>query len=243
MSEVLSLGTLVVQTLLMAVEYDVGVPGLDVLYEEYRLGQFEKVGDLTAVGQFVGYLDYRLLPHAIDDEVGTGIAEDTRAETILPVVVMSHASQRGLYAAEDDRDVRIQMFQNLRIDDGGIFRTQVVAAVRRVGVFRAQALGGGVFVDHRVHTTGRNAEEQPRLPQLLEVAEVAVPVGLWDNGDAVAGSLEGAADDGSTERGVVNIGIAGKQDDVHLIPSPQFQFLFGRWQEVCQLIFQSFSVN
>ena len=93
-----------------------------------------------------------LFAHTIDDEVGPRVAEDAGAQTVLPVVVMGDAPQRGLNAAKDDRHVRIQLFQDLRVDDGGVLWPQVVAPVRRVGIFRTQTLGSGVLVDHRVHT-------------------------------------------------------------------------------------------
>ena len=112
-----------------------------------------------------------------------------------------------------------------------------MTAVRAVGIFRTQATGGGVLVDHRVHTAWGNAEEEARTAELLEVAEVAVPVGLRYDGHAVTGSLERASDDGCAERRVVDISVAGKKDDIQLIPSPEFQLLLRRRQKVRQPVF------
>ena len=42
------------------------------------------------------------------------------------------------------------------------------------------------------------------------------------------------ADDGSAERGVVDIGIAREQDDIEVIPSTQLHFFLRRGQPVAQ---------
>ena len=147
---------------------------------------------------------------------------------------MGDAAQRGLDAAEDDGDVGEELLEDLGVDDGGVLGTHVVTPVGAVGILGAQAAGGGVLVDHRVHAAGTDAEEEPWPTQLLEVAVVAVPVGLGHDGHAVACCLQRASYDGGAERGVVDVGIAREEDDVHLVPSAQLQLLLRRWQEVRQ---------
>ena len=112
-----------------------------------------------------------------------------------------------------------------------------MAPVRAIGIFGAQAPIGGIFVDHRVHAPWRDAEEEARTPQLLEVAPVAMPVGLWHDGHTEACRLEGAANDGSTKGGMVHVGIAGEEDDIHVVPSSQLQLLLRRGQKIRQPIF------
>ena len=56
-----------------------------------------------------------------------------------------------------------------------------MTAVGRVGVFAAQTAGCGVFVHHRVHASGGDAEKQAGTTEFLEVTEVAVPVGLGND--------------------------------------------------------------
>ena len=48
----------------------------------------------------------------------------------------------------------------------------------------------------------------------------AVPVGLWYDGYAIARSFECTSNDSSAERGMVDVGVARKEDDVDVVPSP-----------------------
>lgn len=77
-----------------------------------------------------------------------------------------------------------------------------------IGIVVTQTAGGCVMVDHRVHRAGRYPEKQPWAAELLEVAQVVLPVGLRDYSDIVAVALEDAANDGSTESRMIYIGIA-----------------------------------
>ena len=79
--------------------------------------------------------------------------------------------------------------------------------VRTIGILRAQATVGGIFVDHRIHTAWRDAEEETWTTEFLEVAEVSVPVGLRYDSHFIACGLQDPPDDGNTEGGVIDIGI------------------------------------
>ena len=46
-----------------------------------------------------------------------------------------------------------------------------------------------------------------------------MPVGLRNNRQLVTGSFERPADDGCAKGRMVNIGIAGEEDDIQLVPS------------------------
>ena len=63
-----------------------------------------------------------------------------------------------------------------------------------------------------------NAEEQIRFAQGLESVDV-LPIGLGDDADAKALRFQGPADHRHAEAGVVDIGIAGDDDDVAGIPA------------------------
>lgn len=63
-----------------------------------------------------------------------------------------------------------------------------------------------------------------------------MPVGLRNNRHLVTGSFERPADDGCAKGRMVNIGIAGEEDDIQLVPSTEFHFLLGSRQEVGQLV-------
>ena len=63
-----------------------------------------------------------------------------------------------------------------------------------------------------------------------------MPVGLRNNRHLVTGSFECPADDGCAKGRMVNIVIAGEEDDIQLVPSTKLHFLLGGRQEVGQLV-------
>ena len=117
---------------------------------------------LDEVEGAAGELQRGLLAHTIEDDVGAAVEKDAGAQAVLPVVVVREAPQGRLDAAKHYGDVGEQALDSLGINDGWVFRTQVVATVGRVGILGAQAACSGVFVDHRIHATGCYTEPQPR---------------------------------------------------------------------------------
>ena len=182
-------------------------------------------------------LEDGFLAHAIDEEVGPAIDEDGGTKFIAPIVVVGKAAKGGFDATDDDGHVGVELLENACIDDGGHLGPQVVASVGRIGILAAQTAGCGVFVDHRVHGSRRDSEKESGASQLLEVAVVAVPVGLRHDGHAQSLAFEQTTDDGCGKRGVIDVGIATEQDDVELIPTTQFTFFFRGGQEVGQTVF------
>ena len=187
------------------------------------------------VVQQVAKLQYGQFAHTVYNHIATAVEQNAAAQLVFPIIVVSEAPQRSLDAAQHHRHIGKQLFQDVRIDDGRIFRPHVVPSVGAVSVLGAQAAVSGVFVDHRVHASRRYAEEKPRTPQLLKVAKVAMPVRLRDNGNAIPLSFQQTPDNGGSKRRMIHIGVAAEQDDVGRIPSAQLHFLFRRWQPVCQL--------
>ena len=94
-----------------------------------------------------------------------------------------------------------------------------------------------IFVHHRVHTTWRDAEEQTRTTEFLEVTEVTMPVGLGNDGHPIAVGFEYPTDDGCAKRRMIHIGITREQDYIHVIPSPQFHLLLCGREEIGQAVF------
>ena len=152
--------------------------------------------------------NYRFLSHAIDKDVGPAIAQDAAVHGVLPVVVVGEAAHGGLDAAEHYGHVGVEALEYLGVYDGGVLGTQVVTPVGGVGILGAQALAGSVLVDHRVHAPGSDTEEETRTAHLAEVAQVVTPIGLRHDGHTQTLGFEDAPYHGSTERGVVYIGIA-----------------------------------
>ena len=228
-AEILCLTTAVFQALLVRMEHDVALNERHLVGNIYRLWN---VLPLLTRCFAEGYGS--LLAHAVGDKVGTGRKKYGWHEFVLPVIVMGKTAQRSLNAAKHNGNIGEELLQNLRIYYGGIFGSAVVTAIGRIGILGTQTLAGGVFVHHRVHRPWRDAKEQTRTTKLLEVAKVAVPVGLRNDSDTIAMSLKGATYDGSTKRRVVNIGIGREEYDIELVPATQVTFLLGRRQKVCQ---------
>ena len=151
MSEVLCLGAFVAKTLLVAVEHDVIVSGLDICGEIDGLREISDVADGLSLAESASQFERRFLTHAVGDHVGTGVEEYAWAQTVLPVVIVCQTAQRGLDASEHYGDIRKELLEDFGVDDGGVFRTHVVTAVGTIGVLGAQAAVGGVLVHHRVH--------------------------------------------------------------------------------------------
>ena len=238
MAEVFGLKLLVAQALLVGVEDNVVLADAsgNVLAagEEDGLRHVAHVADLTSLLQLARNGNDRLLAHAIDEQVGSAIAEDALHQAVLPIVVVGEAAHARLDTSQHHGHVGIDLLQDARIDDRGILRALVVATVGRILVAGTEAAVGGVFVDHGVHGARRDAEEEARTTQLLEVAVVAVPVGLRDDGHAVA-SLQRAANDGYAKGWMIDIGVARKEDDVELVPAAQLTLLLRRGKEVGEL--------
>ncbi|MNP27478.1 hypothetical protein D3C76_1203910 [compost metagenome] len=131
---------------------------------------------------------------------------------------MGDTAQRGLDAAEHDRHALVRLAAALAVDHAGAIRALAGQAARGIGVVGTDLLVGGVAVDHRVHVAGRDTEEQVRLAELHEVV-FGLPVRLGNDAHAEALGFQQAADDGHAERRMVDVGIAGDDDDVAGIPA------------------------
>ena len=129
-------------------------------------------------------------------KVGSAFAEDALHQAVLPIVVVGEAAHARLDTSQHHGHVRIDLLQDACIDDRGILRALVVATVGRILVAGTEAAVGGVFVDHGVHGARRDAEEEARTTQLLEVAVVAVPVGLRDDGHSSVRPMTATPKDG-----------------------------------------------
>src|SRR5580693_992562 len=104
----------------------------------------------------------------------------------------------------------------LRVDDHRAVGTPAALAARGIGIIAAYPLVGGVAIDHRIHVAGGDAKEQPRRTQGAEGLG-AVPVRLRDDAHAQALRFEHAAHDGHAEARMIDIGVAGHDDDVALL--------------------------
>lgn len=234
--EILGLSMHGALTIFETVHHHVVVVGIGQLAQRAAHHCLRYVGEAVDGGsssQSVGYLDDGFLAHAIDEYVGRAVDEDGRTQAVLPVVVVRYPSQRCLDAAGHYRHVGPQPFQCLGIDDGGVVGAGTGASVGGVSIIAAPSPIGRVMVHHRVHGAGMDAEKQPWAAQFFEVAQVVAPVGLRHDGYVVAMGFKHTADDGSTHRRVVDIGVAGEQDHVGLFPAQMIHLLACGGQPLC----------
>ena len=175
----------------------------------------------------ISYLCHGLLAHAIDEEVGTAIDEDRGHEPVLPVVVMGKASHGCLDATDDDGHIGVELLEDATVGDGTVVGTRPCPTLRRIGIIGTATFGGGIMVDHRVHRTRRDGEIEPRATELLKIPEIPMPIGLRHYRYAITCRFKDASQDRRSKRGVVDIGIAGEEDNVHFIPSAKVGFLLG----------------
>ena len=212
-------------------EHDIGscdATGYLILFSQINgLRYLMNYVDRTTFSELSAQLDDRFLTHAIDNHVGTAVAEYAWAHLVLPVVIVGEATERCLYATQHDRHIRIEFSENARIDNGRVFGTKVMTAVGAVGILATKTLVGSIFVYHRIHTAGGNAKEKTWSAQLFKVAIVAVPVGLGNNSHTIAGMLKGATDDGSAKGRMIYISIATEENNINLVPLTKVQ-LFAR---------------
>ena len=131
---------------------------------------------------------------------------------------MGQAAQRRLDAAGDDRHAGEGLAGPLAVGQRGPVGPQADPAAGRIGVVVADFLVGGVVVDQRVHVAGADGEEQPR-PAELPPRFAGVPVGLAEDGDAKAGRFQHAVQDRHGEAGMIDVGVAGDEDDVDAVPA------------------------
>lgn len=225
MVEVVGIELLVVEASLMAIECErlpafVFGERLGSILEESDLGDGAERGEGDAAAEERGDFGDRVLAHAVDEEVGTALDEYSWAELVLPIVVVSEPSETGLDAAEDDGDIGVELLQDAGVDDGGHIGAAARLSAWSEGIVVATSAASGIVVDHGIHGAGGDAEKVARNAEFLEVAEVVLPIGLWDDGHLEAFGFEDAPDDGGPERGVVDIGIAAEEDDIHLVPAP-----------------------
>ena len=73
---------------------------------------------------------------------------------------MRHTTQRGLDATKHYGYIGKQLLEDFGVNDGGVLGAHVVTAIRTVGILGTQTTGGGVLVDHRVHTAWGYAKTQ-----------------------------------------------------------------------------------
>ena len=235
LSEVLSKLCLILDALLERVEHlstaiieslDIGLIG-----DEAHLTQASQQLHIEAVTHSLSHLANRLVAHTVDKQVGTRSCQHRALQRIGPIVVVRKAAQRRLNATHNHRGMRKEVFENLGIGIDRSVGAEASLATRRIGVVGAEAYVGRIVVDHRVHSARSNGKEEAWLAEFLEVTQVIAPIWLRHDGNTVALRLEDAAYDRRTKGGVVDVGIARKDDDIELVPATSLDLFHCCWQK------------
>ena len=143
---------------------------------------------------------------------------------------MSDTAQAGFDRAEDDIRLRPGFAAALGIDQQGTVRTPVRLGIRRVGIVRTDFPVSGVAIDHRIHVAGSHAEKQIGPPQHLE-GPGRMPVRLGDDADTKTLGLQQSPDQSHAETWVIDVGVAGHQDDIARVPAEAFHLCPRHWQK------------
>ena len=173
------------------------------------------------------------LAHPEDEEIGLRVEEDRATYLVAPVVVVRDAPERGLDAAEDDREARLvgeRLATEVRVHDRRAVRTHVDLAVGGVLVLAAHLLLRGELVQHRVEVPGADPDEEARPPHPGDVVR-RVPARLRDDPHAVAAPLEETRDEDRTERRVIDVRVPGDEEHVELVPATRGHLLARRREE------------
>ena len=178
---------------------------------------------LDAPGEF----QHGLFPHAVAEVVRTAVHQYGRHQPVVPIVVVREAPQGRFHPAYDHRDLRPELLEDAGVDGHRAVRALACLALGGVGVVVAQALGGGVVVDHGIHRPGVHREIEPGSPQLAEIAQVVPPVRLRHDGHPVAPVLEPSGYAGGAETGVVHVCVTCEKDDVNIVPAELLDLLHG----------------
>ena len=188
------------------------------------------VMDVHPVVERVGDLDDAALAHAVEQKVGLRVEQDRALELVRPVIVVRKAAEACLDAADDDGCLFIGPADEVAVDGHGIVRPLSHHAAGREGVGLTALFRDGVVVDHRVHVSAGDEKAEPRLTEGGDGRRVP-PVRLGEDADLIACVLQHARDDGVTEGGVIDIGVADDVYKVALRPAARVHILFADGQK------------
>jgi len=157
---------------------------------------------------------------AIHQQVSLRIQQDGPPHLFRPVIEMRNATKGRFDAAYNDRNILERLTCTLRVNNDGAVRAFATFTSRRVGIVTSDTAIRRVTIDHGVHVAAGDSEEQVRSTQRGECIR-AVPVRLGNDANAETLGFENAANDGHTKAGMVDVSIAGNDDDVAAVPTEE----------------------
>ena len=183
------------------------------------------------------------LAHAEHQQISLTVHEDAAAHGVVPVIIVREAAKRRLNAADGDRDVAVGLADEVAVDDHRAVRAPGGLSAGGIHVGRAALFCGGVVIDHAVDDAGGDEKAVIRASKTLEIRR-AVPAGLREHSDAVAGGFQRPGDDRGAEGRMIHICVAAHIDEVRCVPAARTQVVGGRRRKekaVCHntLLFES----
>ena len=139
---------------------------------------------------------------------------------------MAEPAKGSFNSADDDGSALVGLPDQVAVDNDRVIGPFADNAAGGVGVLVAALFCHSVMVDHGIHISRGDEKAQTRLSVNLHARRIA-PVGLADQGNAVAARLQQPADDRSAEARVVHVGVAAYIDKVGLRDAVLYEFLPG----------------
>lgn len=206
-------------------------------HPEGNLRERLDIAQIAARFDGAGQFQHRLLPHPVAEVVRGAPVQNGGQEFVLPVVVVGQPTQGGFDAADHDRDVGIELLEDLRVDAHRIVRSLAGFSARGVSIVVPEPLPRRVVVHHGVHRPGIHAEVQPRRPELAEIAQVVPPVGLRNHRHPITETLQPTSNAGGSEGRMIHERVSRKQDHVDVVPTQGLNLLHGSREHVAAVWF------
>ncbi len=182
--------------------------------------------DRFARGEAAQNFKKRTFAHPVNKEIAFRVERDRAANFIAPIIVMREATQRRFDAAGQDRNARERLTGALAVRERRPVGTLADLAARSVSVVVADLAVRRVMVDHRIHIPGADAKSDARASETAKIGDV-VPVRLAQNGDAEPVRFKDASEKPDGETRVVDVSVAGNEDDVDFVPTAFLDFFGG----------------
>ena len=157
--------------------------------------------------------------HAVNQDIGFGVRHDGGLELVLPVIVVHDAAHAGFHAAQDHGQAGERLPAHLGVDHRRVVRAFAGRAVLAVDVFLPLVTRRRVIREHRIQVAGRHPAEQPGTAHALNRLNI-LPVRLGNDPHAITLGFEHPTDHRRAERRMIDVGVAGDQQDIDFGPAP-----------------------
>ena len=164
---------------------------------------------------------YYFFAHTIGENISARVYEDTAANLIIPIIVVSVASERGFEAADYNRYIAECFAYTVTIDDNGAVGAFAHNSAGRIIVIGSFFTRDGIVCDHGVDIACADQKTKARA-RIFHKGVSAFIIGLGEDSDSEACVLKHAGDYSSAETGVIDVSVAGDINEVGAIPATFF---------------------